>query len=71
MISYPQREHLAWGRYSKGFLLLPNNKDNLPQQVESNLSRFPSHSVLLPSFTHTHILGARLSRTQLQEPSRE
>lgn len=31
----------------------------------------PSHPMSLTSLTHTHILGARLSRTQLQEPSRE
>lgn len=65
LVGYPQKEHLAWGRDSKGFLLLPNNKGRLPQQLESNLPRFSSHSVLLPLLTHTHIQGAGLSRTQL------
>lgn len=50
---------------------MPNNKDKLPQQLESNLTRFPRHSVLLPLLSHTHNRGARLSRTQLQEPSGE
>lgn len=43
----------------------------VPQQLEFNLPRFPSHSVLLPLLTHTHIRGAGLSRTQLQESSGE